>query len=150
MEPGVVTRSSSKRKAEECTTKAEDTCTICQEDMKKMDPFALPCGHSFHATCIMKNVCFGQLQCPLCRGAFAKRTKTDDSSESEDDAGESEYDEDMVQAVANRIETKFRPADVMVTLQRFRILTDPRRMTQRERCELLAEQLTHITDDEEE
>ena len=104
--------------------------------MSKMDPFKLPCGHSFHATCIMKNVVTSNLLCPLCRAPFGKNIDG--------------YDEDQIQEVADRLESKLLSTDVDLLLGRFRILTDTTAMSARDKIELLSEQITHVTDDEEE
>ena len=146
-----VTRS--KRALAECAS----DCSICLEPISKNDPFRLPCGHTFHAVCIMKNVVLGQSTCPLCRGKFGKQKKTEDAIEEEEEEGEeeeeasddSDYDEELIQSVANRMEQKLRPADVEMFLQRFRILTDVAVMSRRDKIELLAEQLTHHSDDED-
>ena len=133
--------------------------------MSKMDPFKLPCGHSFHATCIMKNVVTSNLLCPLCRAPFGKKQRHEvEEEEDEDEEGAfvvpqedrfirdsiDGYDEDQIQEVADRLESKLLPTDVDLLLGRFRILTDTTAMSARDKIELLSEQITHVTDDEEE
>ena len=56
----------------------------------------------------------------------------------------------LIQEVANRLESKLLPTDVDLLLGRFRILTDTTAMSARDKIELLSEQITHVTDDEEE
>ena len=60
------------------------------------------------------------------------------------------YDVDQIQEVANRLESKLLPTDVGFPLGRFRIPTDTTAMSARDKIELLSEQITHVTDDEEE
>ena len=161
-----VTRSKRKDQSIACST--ADTCSICLDSMSKMDPFKLPCGHSFHATCIMKNVVTSNLLCPLCRAPFGKKQRQEEEYEEEEyEEGALEeqqdievrfnirdsndgYDEDQVQEVADRLESKLLPTDVDLLLGRFRILTDTTAMSARDKIELLSEQITHVTDDEEE
>jgi hypothetical protein len=43
-------------------------CVVCQEEMNESerDCHKLPCGHTFHTTCIVKHLRFNNM-CPLCR-----------------------------------------------------------------------------------
>ena len=155
-----VTRSKRKRKDLSVACSTADTCSICLDSMSKMDPFKLPCGHSFHATCIMNNVVNTSLLCPLCRAPFGKKQRHEEEYEEEEyeegalvvrfnthpDDG---YDEDQIQGVADRLESKLLPTDVDLLLGRFHILTDTTAMSARDKIELLSEQITHVTDDEE-
>lgn len=130
--------------------------------MSKMDPFTLPCGHSFHATCIMNNVVTtSSLLCPLCRAPFGKKQRQEEGAfeEQQDDIevrfnirdySNDGYDEDQIQGVADRLESKLLPTDIDLLLGRFHILTDTTAMSARDKIELLSEQITHFTDDEEE
>ena len=76
------TRSKRKDRSIECS--AADNCPICLDSMSKMDPFKLPCGHSFHATCMMKNVVTGNLMCPLCRAPVGKNEPVYEEEEYEE------------------------------------------------------------------
>ena len=158
-----VTRSKRKDQSIACST--ADTCSICLDSMSKMDPFKLPCGHSFHATCIMNNVVVtSNLLCPLCRAQFGKKQRREEEYEEEEIQGEEYaeraleraldryddgYDENQIQEVADRLESKLLPTDVDLLLRRFQVYTDTTLMSERDKIELLSEQITHVTDDEE-
>lgn len=151
-----VTRSKGiKREAETVPSSTEDKCSICLDSMSKMDPFKLPCGHSFHATCIMKNVVWGRSTCPLCRHKISEQQqrRNDSANEEQEEHREEDwndlYDEELVHRVGNRLESKLFPTDVDLLLTRFTILRDTTRMSERQRIEVLSEQMTHWTDNEE-
>jgi hypothetical protein len=151
-----VTRSKGiKREAETGPSSTEDKCSICLDSMSKMDPFKLPCGHSFHATCIMKNVVWGRLTCPLCRHKISKGQRRNDSANEEQEEHREEnrddlYDEELVRRVGNRIESKLFRTDVDLLLTRFTIPRDITNLSERRRILVLSEQMTHWTDNEEE
>lgn len=42
-------------------------CPICYEQIHASDQRFLPCGHSFHDSCVMRWIRQGHLSCPLCR-----------------------------------------------------------------------------------
>ena len=59
MDAGVETNSSKRQRQEQCVAQTDSRqCALCQDPLQKKDPYLLPCGLSFHAKCIMKNVCF--------------------------------------------------------------------------------------------
>ena len=78
-----------------------------------------------------------------CRNDFAQPTET----EEEDMVDESER---MVLFVADRLEAKFEKPEITRMLEKFDIPDDTSRWRKRRVCELLAEQLTQQTDDEDE
>jgi len=49
------------------------------------------CGHSFHTSCLMKNVAHNGFDCPYCRSEMAEEINNDDSDE-DDDTGSYETD----------------------------------------------------------
>ena len=124
----------------------EDTkCVICLDTLKKQrDVTVLPCGHAFHSKCMMENILKNNLKCPMCRSVFAHVQVKEDSSDDGD------MDENTIIAVADRIQKKLKKTDVDVCLSRFRIPNGTSGLSYRGRCELLAEQRTHETDDEAE
>lgn len=116
-----------------------DTCPICYESLKIRDVTTLGCSHRFHSSCIMTNVMTNGTKCPMCRQPAARVMEQKESSDESDG-------EDQLMAIADRIQSKFRTSDVNMLLKRFHIPNDIRRMNHRERCELLAEQITYCTD----
>ena len=123
--------------------RSEGVCAICLDSLTDRDTNQLPCGHTFHSKCIMTNVLTNNSTCPMCRNDFAQPTET----EEEDMVDESER---MVLFVADRLEAKFEKPEITRMLEKFDIPDDMSRWRKRRVCELLAEQLTHETDDEEE
>eukprot|EP00966_Prymnesium_polylepis_P255465 5902402-Prymnesium_polylepis.1 len=146
---------SGKRKSEEedeqqakkAKTDEDDTCAICLETLNEAqtDVTTLPCRHRFHSKCIMDNVLKNSLRCPVCRTMCART-----EAEEEEDSSEDDMDESMILMVADRIQKKLKKEDVRRALTRFHIPNGTGGLTHREACELLAEQLTHETDDEDE
>ena len=67
----------------------------------------------------------------------------------DDNSSEGDMDENTILRVADRIQDKLAREDVHVCLTRFHLPNGLKGLNYRERCELLAEQLTHYTDDED-
>lgn len=51
-----------------------DNCPICLEEISQINRTTTPCGHTFHSSCIFKNIIAAyscptmmSLICPLCR-----------------------------------------------------------------------------------
>ena len=134
----------SKRRLEEPRAEEGEACTICLEPLKKHDVTMLPCGHPFHAKCMMETILKHNVKCPMCRTPCARPLDQEDDNSSEGD-----MDENTILRVADRIQEKLARADVNVCLTRFHLPNGLKGLNYRERCELLAEQLTHETDDED-
>jgi len=56
------------------TTILDDNCSICLEEISHINRTTTPCGHTFHSSCIFKNIIAAyscptmmSLICPLCR-----------------------------------------------------------------------------------
>lgn len=65
---------------------SECNCPICLENIDGVkNKTTTDCGHSFHTSCIMKNVAHNGFGCPYCRTVMAENPHTDEASE------ESEY-----------------------------------------------------------
>jgi hypothetical protein len=90
---------------------------------------------------MMENILKNNLKCPICRMVCVK----EDEEEKSDDG---DMDEETILSVADRIEEKMKETDVDLCLTRFNLPNETKGMRKRQKCELLAEQLTHITDDE--
>ena len=122
----------------------EDNCPICLDPMRTGDITTLPCGHTFHAKCIMANVLHNQSRCPMCRHTFSRCVE---DLEEEEDSG---MNQDLIIAVACRIRCKFSKKDVCTMLSRFDLpLRYRSTIRKRELCMILAEQILNETDDEE-
>lgn len=52
-----------------------EQCVICLDFIQEKNRSLLPCGHEFHATCLMENVVNGNNTCPLCRDEITKKTE---------------------------------------------------------------------------
>ncbi len=48
-------------------------CVICMEEVKDKNCATLNCNHTFHATCLMKNVAKSNNSCPLCREEYMEK-----------------------------------------------------------------------------
>lgn len=48
-------------------------CVICMEEIKEKNCATLNCNHTFHATCLMKNVVKANNSCPLCREEYVDK-----------------------------------------------------------------------------
>ena len=136
-----LTRFLTKRRLDD--TSVEDiTCSICLDILKKNDVTMLPCGHTFHAKCMMQNILKNNVNCPMCRTPCAHVQ--------EEGSSDGDIDETMILRVADRIREKLKKKDVTVCLARFHLPNGTVGLSHRDKCELLAEQLTHETDDEDE
>ena len=112
----------------------------------------LPCGHTFHSSCIMTNVIrAGSLQCPNCRSTIVVDDKKDEE-ESDAESDSSRFDE-KIKAVAERLRRKLsRPAAIgllwnfsLPTALGFEVLTN---LSNKHLFLMLAEELIYETDDE--
>ena len=122
-------------------------CAICLDTlMNQRDLTTLPCGHAFHAKCMMETILKTSPRCPMCRTVCARDPEREEEEESSSDDG---MDERTILLVADRIHQKLSDADVRTCLRRFRIPNGTQGLSHRELCELLAEQITHETDDED-
>ena len=85
----------------------------CLDPLKKHDVTMLPCGHSFHAKCMMETILKHNVKCPMCRTPCARA--------SDDDSSEGEMDENTILRVADRIQEKLAKEDVSLCLTRFHL-----------------------------
>lgn len=61
---------------------SECDCPICLENIDGVkNKTTTDCGHSFHTSCIMKNVAHNGFGCPYCRTVMAENPHTDEASE---------------------------------------------------------------------
>jgi hypothetical protein len=67
------------------TESSECNCPICLENIDAgKNKTTTDCGHSFHTSCIMKNVAHNGFGCPYCRTVMAENPNTDEQSEESD------------------------------------------------------------------
>ena len=60
-------------------------CCICMDDMcNKTNILTTECGHSFHTTCMMKNVAYNGFHCPCCRTVIVDVSDVSDVDEDTD------------------------------------------------------------------
>jgi hypothetical protein len=61
-------------------------CSICMDDIDfKNNCITTECGHSFHASCLMRNVAHNGFGCPYCRNTLAEAVEDSDSEYSEEE-----------------------------------------------------------------
>ena len=53
-------------------------CPICFELIDKINSLTTECGHTFHTSCLMKNVAHNGFGCPYCRTAMAESVSFQD------------------------------------------------------------------------
>ena len=64
-------------------------CPICMDDIDfKNNCLTTECGHSFHASCLMRNVAHNGFGCPYCRTALAEAVEDSDSEYESDEEEE--------------------------------------------------------------
>tara|TARA_Y100000389_G_scaffold25504_1_gene22080 strand:+ start:268 stop:768 length:501 start_codon:yes stop_codon:yes gene_type:complete len=62
----------------------EEDCSICMCKMKAKQRDILPCGHTFHESCLTKwEKASKNTTCPLCRTAYAYDEETSDEEETQ-------------------------------------------------------------------
>jgi hypothetical protein len=74
-------------------------CSICMENIYSETNLVITeCKHSFHTSCLMKNVCFNGFACPYCRCKMADNSgeMTDNLGEVGDNLGEIEVGEEVL------------------------------------------------------
>jgi hypothetical protein len=84
------------------TTTCPYECPICLDDIfVTSNHVTTECGHTFHTSCLMKNVAHRGFACPCCRTTMAEEPENDDNDvyhysnrnqEDEDEDDEFEYD----------------------------------------------------------
>jgi hypothetical protein len=70
-------------------------CCICMDDIMSTNCVTTPCGHIFHANCLMKHTRVNSYTCPCCRAEMVEQLvdEEEDEDEDEDDNSEdSDYD----------------------------------------------------------
>lgn len=77
---------------------AQVECPICMDDIElNKNCVSTECGHTFHASCLMKSVAHNGFGCPCCRTVMAEEPKEDDIDwTDEDDEEEEVFDDDAL------------------------------------------------------
>lgn len=71
-------------------------CPICMDDIDfKINCVTTECGHSFHTSCLMRNVAHNGYGCPYCRNALAEAVEDSDSEYDSEEEEEEEIFEDF-------------------------------------------------------
>ena len=69
-------------------------CPICMDDIDvKTNCVRTECGHSFHTSCLMRNVAHNGFGCPYCRTALAEAVEDSDSEYESDEEEEEGVDD---------------------------------------------------------
>ena len=71
-------------------------CPICMDDIDlKINCVTTECGHTFHTSCLMRNVAHNGYGCPYCRNALAEAVEDSDTEYETDEEEEEEeiYDD---------------------------------------------------------
>ena len=75
-----------------------EECSICLENIESStNKVVTECGHSFHCSCIMKNVAYNGFGCPYCRNVLAEEcdeTEDDDDNSNTDTYTDTDTDTD--------------------------------------------------------
>ena len=80
-------------------------CSICMDDiMINSNCITTECGHTFHASCLMKNVAHNGFGCPNCRTVMAE----DPTSDDEDDESEASLESFEQEELDDQILRGFR------------------------------------------
>ena len=62
-------------------------CPICMDDIDlKINCVTTECGHTFHTSCLMRNVAHNGYGCPYCRNALAEAVEDSDTEYETDEA----------------------------------------------------------------
>jgi len=69
-------------------------CPICMDDIDfTKNCITTECGHTFHASCVMRNVATNGFACPMCRTAMAEEYEDEVSETSEVSEEQEVYDD---------------------------------------------------------
>jgi hypothetical protein len=69
-------------------------CCICLDEISDISNRVITeCNHTFHTSCLMKNIAANGFACPCCRSEMAE-VKDDEDEDDEDESYEDEDDED--------------------------------------------------------
>ena len=71
-------------------------CPICMDDILNTNCVTTECGHTFHASCLMRSVAHQGFGCPYCRSVMAEMPEDDEDDdeveyEDEDDRNPDDY-----------------------------------------------------------
>jgi hypothetical protein len=73
-------------------------CCICMDDIMSTNCVTTPCGHIFHANCLMKHTLLNNYTCPCCRAEMVEQPEEedidDDSQDSDDETITDEMEEE--------------------------------------------------------
>lgn len=61
-------------------------CCICMDDIMSTNCITTPCGHTFHANCLMKHTYMNNYTCPCCRAELVEKPSEESDDESDDDS----------------------------------------------------------------
>jgi len=91
-------------------------CPICMDDILDNNKVVTECGHTFHCSCLMRNVSHNGFGCPYCRSIMAEEVIEED--EDEDNEYENfriEYEsDDEDELYSNNALTSFRMFNQMI------------------------------------
>ena len=69
-------------------------CPICMDNIDvTINCLVTDCGHSFHTSCLMKNVSYNGFDCPYCRTKLVSKASIILEEDLEEDFGENIYNE---------------------------------------------------------
>lgn len=68
-------------------------CPICMDEINPTrNCIVTDCNHTFHASCMLKSIVFGNFDCPCCRFELAESPVEDDDDDEEYNEEEDEYE----------------------------------------------------------
>lgn len=95
-----------------CIVNESNECCICMEVLTNTNRTTTECGHTFHSSCIFRNLC-ERIECPMCRKELVEPEKDDDEySIDEEDGDDDDDDDDSVDSDATMSNYQFLSEDL--------------------------------------
>ena len=76
------------------TKKEIHDCPICLETIEKNNYIRTECGHTFHASCLMRHTATNGYTCPCCRSDMVDKEVFNSDEDEDEDEDETIYDDD--------------------------------------------------------
>ena len=61
-------------------------CPICMSEISNINFSITECGHSFHSSCLLKNIIHNNCSCPICRTLLVEPIYHDENDFDDDDS----------------------------------------------------------------
>lgn len=80
-------------------------CPICMDPVGCSDCCTTACGHTFHSTCIFKNLT-NSFACPMCRSELVEDEEGEEGEDEDDDEDGDEDDDEEYEPITGRFTSK--------------------------------------------